>query len=490
MAASKLNVLFLVVDDLRCELGCYGRGHVVSPHVDALAADGLLLERAYCQQTICAPSRASVLTGCRPDTTGILDLKTPVRSAMPDVRTLPEHFLRSGYETVSVGKVYHHADDDLQGWSSEPFRSAGDWKGRGYLTDEAIEAVERYNAQAAQRGWDRRGLGPAFEAADVPDDAYQDGKDAAAAVARLRHLAGLGRPFFLAVGFHKPHLPFNAPRRYWDLYDPQALPAAENPFPPRDVTPFSLTDFGELRGYTDMPEDGPVPAELARRLVHGYCACVSYVDAQVGRVLAELDRLRLRDRTAVVLWGDHGWKLGEHGSWCKHTNFEIDARAPLIVRAPGAAGGRRSEALVEFVDIYPTLCELCELPLPRHLEGRSLVPLLSDPQRPWKQAAFSQYPRGGVMGYAMRTGRYRYVEWRDGATGELKDRELYDHQSDPQENVNAASRPENAEAVRRLSQTLQESWPGPQRVTQPRWATRRADTRPRGQAGPATNRPR
>lgn len=444
----KKNVLFVVVDDLRPQLGCYGMPWVHSPHIDALARQSLLFERAYCQQAVCAPSRASVLSGCRPDTTGIYDLQTPLRRAMPGVVSLPEHFKHHGYETTSIGKVYHHADDDRQGWSRPPFQSVGDWKGRGYLTDEALEKIACCDGKLAASGSSRRGLGPPFEAADVPDDAYQDGRDALAAIDEITRLAGGGRPFFLALGFHKPHLPFNAPRRYWDLYDPCSLPLAPNPFAPEGVTPFSLADYGELRGYFGVPARGDIPESLARRLVHGYCACVSYMDAQLGRVLAALSRCGLRENTVVMLWGDHGWKLGEHNSWCKHTNFEIDTRAPLLVSDPDMkAAGERTRALVEFVDIYPTLSRLCGLGIPAHCEGTSFAPLLDDPHLPGKHAAFSQYPRKNVMGYAVRTDRYRYVEWRDRATGEIMARELYDHEKDSPENVNIAEK-ESAESAR------------------------------------------
>jgi len=454
----KTNVLFIVVDDLRIQLGCYGMPWVVSPHIDDLATDSLRFERAYCQQAICAPSRCSVLSGCRPDTTTIYDLQTPLRVAMPDVRTLPEHFKTNGYETVSIGKVYHHAKDDLQGWSTEPFQSTGDWKGRGYLTDEALEVIARCDAEQEAHGSGRRGLGPAFEAADVPDDAYHDGKDALAAIAELSRLDALDRPFFLALGFHKPHLPFNAPKRYWELYDPAQLPLAENPFEPEGVTPFSLTNYGELRGYFGIPKAGDIPDDLARRLIHGYCACVSYMDAQLGKVLAELKRLGLWDTTTIVLWGDHGWKLGEHNAWSKHTNFEIDTRAPVLVRTPGMrAPGSSTEALVEFVDLYPTLCEVCGLDIPRHCEGTSFAPLLNEPDRPWKAAAFSQYPRGNVMGYAMRTDRYRYIEWCDSESQAVCARELYDHATDPQENVNRVESTDES-LLAELSEQLREGW--------------------------------
>lgn len=453
----KMNVLFIVVDDLRPQLGCYGQQRIISPNIDKLASEGLLFEHAYCQQAVCAPSRCSVLSGCRPDTTKIYGLRTPLRKGMPDVLTLPEHFQNNGYETISIGKVYHHSKDDLQGWSKEPFRAKGDWKGRGYLTDEAIEEIKKNKEILRQRNDQRKGVGPAFEAGDVPDNAYHDGKNTDAAIEELRRLKD--KPFFLGMGFFKPHLPFNAPKKYWDMYSPEKIKLADNPFEPEGVTQYSLTNFGELRGYFGMPKTGPVPDEQACQLIHGYSACVTYVDAQLGRLLEELKRLGLRDKTIVVLWGDHGWKLGEHASWCKHTNFEIDARAPLIISVPNMENaGERTYALTEFVDIYPTLCELCGLPIPEHLEGISFSSLLEKPARSWKKAAFSQYPRGKVMGYTMRTERYRYTEWQERDSGEVKARELYDHQRDPQENINAINQPEYTEAIKKLEAIMKQGW--------------------------------
>lgn len=455
----KMNVLFVVVDDLRPQLGCYGVPWVQSPAIDKLASESLVFNRAYCQQAICSPSRCSVLSGCRPDTTRIYDLETPLRQAMPDVLTLPQHFKDSGYETVSIGKVYHHPKDDLQGWSQEPFQSTGDWKGRGYLTDEALEQIVQADERNRRVGDNRRGLGPAFEAADVDDQAYHDGKDAQAAIEALRRVSKLDRPFFLGMGFHKPHLPFNAPKRYWDLYDPATIPLAENRFAPEGATEFSLHNFGELRGYFGIPHEGDIPDELARQLIHGYCACVSYMDAQLGRLLDELKRLGHWDDTVILFWGDHGWKLGEHNCWCKHTNFEIDARAPLLARVPGMkAKGKSTDALVEFVDMYPSLCELCGLEIPKHCEGLSFAPLLQDPGLPWKDAAFNQYPRGKtVMGYAMRTDRYRYVEWRNTTSNDLLARELYDHAVDGAENRNIAATAADA-LLRQLSDRLRKGF--------------------------------
>ena len=455
----KMNVLFLGVDDLRLELGCYGREHIISPNIDRLASEGLLFERSYCQQAVCGPSRASLMTGLRPDSNGIHGNRTPVRKALPNVVTLCEHFKNNGYETLSIGKIYHHSSDDMQGWSVEPYRaeapSDGRWKGRGYLTPEAIACVERYGREHP----DMKGRGPAFEAADVDDGAYPDGANVDHAIGELRRLKD--KPFFMAMGLYKPHLPFNAPKRYWDMYGRNDIELADNPFVPRDAPSYATTNWGELRNYYGIPKKGPCSDELARTLIHGYYACVTYIDAQIGRLLDELDRLGLRERTVIMFWGDHGWKLGEHAGWCKHTNFELDAHVPMILSVPGMkTAGRRTQAFTEHVDMYPTLCQACDLSLPEHLEGLSVMPLVQDPKRPWKKAAFSQYPRGKVMGYSMRTSHYRYTEWQDRSSGKVRARELYDHDKDPDENVNVAGRTEYARDVRKLAKMLKAGWQG------------------------------
>jgi iduronate 2-sulfatase len=450
------NVLMIAVDDLRPQLGCYGQTHVISPNIDKLAEQGLLFERAYCQQAICMSSRASLLSGYRPDK-GDIFRKGPLAKHVPGALSMNKHFMANGYETISIGKIYHHKADEEQGWSRPAFHAKGNWQGRGYLTEEAIRHVNEYTRKNPKAK--RQGMGPAFESADVPDDAYADGIYATRAISELNRLKG--KPFFLAVGFVKPHLPFNSPKKYWDLYKPEQIKLADNPFSPKDSPAMAFTNWGELRGYHGMPRQGKMPDDKARQLIHGYLASVSYADAMIGRVLDELDRLNLRESTVVVLWGDHGWKLGEHGMWCKHTNFEIDTHVPLIVSAPKMkARGKTTRALVEFVDIYPTLCELCGLQLPDHLEGLSTVPLLDKPELPWKKAALSQYPRGKSMGRTMRTARYRYTEWQSITDGKVQARELYDHDNDPGENVNIVAKPENAEQVARLSELLGKGWKG------------------------------
>jgi len=463
-AARKLNVLFIAVDDLRPQLGCYGHSQIRSPHLDRLAGEGLRFNRAYCQQAVCAPSRASLLTGARPDTTRVYNLQTPLNTVRPDLISLPHHFKNHGYETVSLGKVYHHADEDPAAWSVPPWNPKGDWVGRGYLEPLSVYSV-RQNDAVLRAAYERAlkagqsvqppqyGRGPAYEAPDVPDGAYPDGKICQKALEELRRLRD--RPFFLAVGFHKPHLPFNAPKKYWDLYSPQDIELPARSQWPENMPAVAGSDWGELRAYTGIPSRGPVDETTLRLLIHGYYACVSFLDALVGRLLAELDQLGLRQNTVVALWGDHGWKLGDYGAWCKHTNFELDTRAPLLVSIPGQKNaGAATNALVEFVDIYPTLAEACGLKVPEHCEGLSMLPLLENPARPWKAAAFSQYPRAKLMGYSIRTERWRYTEWIERPGGAVAARELYDHSAEQAPGANLAGLAPYAGAVSELSALL------------------------------------
>lgn len=470
----RYNVLMIAVDDLRPEAGCYGVPIIKTPHIDALAGQGLVFNRAYCQQAVCSPSRTSLLLGRRPDTTRIFDLQTHFRKTLPDVVTLPQHFKNHGYHTQGLSKIYHGGLDDPASWSvphwspkkpsyGKPETLAELNQRRQKLLKErgpATEVLERDPATGVPLKVSApryQVYGPAWEDPDVPDNALPDGETTDYAIKLLHELKD--RRFFLAVGYLKPHLPFVAPKKYFDLYDKSTLPLASNPFPPQDCPPIALTNWGELRSYQGIPQQGPLSESMARDLVHGYYAATSYVDAQIGRLIDELKRLDLWDFTVVVLWGDHGWHLGDHGLWCKHTNFETATRSLLIMRVPGQKNaGEKTDALVEFVDIYPTLCELCDLPIPQGLEGTSFVPLFDDPHRPWKKAAFSQYPRSKVMGYSMRTDRYRYTEWRPQGGGPPVAIELYDHASDPQENINLANRKEFQDLITELSKQLEAGW--------------------------------
>ncbi len=481
-SAGRPNILFIAVDDLRPEFGAYGAAHIKSPNLDRIAKAGMTFNRAYCQQAVCSPTRSSLLTGTRPDTTKVWDLVTHFRDALPDVVTLPQHFKNNGYFVQGMGKIYHGSLDDPRSWSvpwqtpkaatyARPENLAFN-KGPG--TDPEDEPQQKGAKKKKEKVKNSRG--PAFEGADVPDTTFQDGRVAELAVSTLRDISRKSEPFFLAVGFVKPHLPFIAPKKYWDLYDPARIQLAPNRFRPKDAPDYSILPGGELRNYKDIPE-GSIPDDLARQLKHGYYAAISYMDAQVGKVLDELDRLDLRKNTIVILWGDHGWKLGEHDAWCKHSTVENDTNVALLLSVPGMKNaGARTNAIVEFVDVYPTLAELSGLPLPGHLEGVSFKPLLENPQQPWKQAAFSQYPRnagksasGALMGYSMRTDRYRLTVWvgRDDHS-KVDAIELYDHRTDPQENTNIAKVPANAALV----ETLLTQWRAGWRGAQPRLAGR------------------
>ena len=470
-ATGQKNVLFITVDDLRPELGCYGVHGIRSPNIDRLARDGVIFDRAYCQAALCNPSRSSFLTGMRPDRSGVVGNHTHFRDRHPDVVTLPEHFKIHGYEARAVGKIYHGvfptgasiqpADTmgDRRSWSRLPYRPGP----RYYHTAEGIAAARRTYERAydvadpAPDDWTSRLVfGPMTEAPDVPDDALYDGDVAAHAVAALREVRDV--PFFLAVGFIKPHTPFVAPAKYWDLYDPAEIDLAERNALPDGAPKTAGHGSGEVRRYTDQPARGAFTAENQRRLRHGYFACVSYIDAQVGRVLDELDRLGLRDNTIVVLLGDHGWHLGEHGLWGKVTNFELATRAPLIVSAPGTAADVRTSAMTELLDLYPSLCELAGLPAPEHLDGESFAPVLRDPAASVKSAAFSQIARGRVTGYSVRAADVRLTEWIDTKTGERRARELYRY-GDAVETENLADRADQQETVRRLTRRLDEVRP-------------------------------
>lgn len=484
-AQPRPNILFIAVDDLRPELNCYGASHIKSPNFDRLAKSGMVFDRAYCQQAVCSPTRSSLMTGTRPDTTKVWDLVTHFRTALPDVVTLGQHFKNSGYFVQGMGKIFHGGYDDAPTWSTpwqtpkavpyalpenvalnqRQFEGEPDDKMPDRKPKAATKATtaRRKSDDSAASNFDSRG--PAFEGADVPDNTFQDGKVAELAVSTLGDLSKKAEPFFLAVGFIKPHLPFVSPKKYWDLYDPAKIALAPNPFRPKDAPDYAIVPGSEMRAYHGIPE-GRVPDDLARQLKHGYFAAISYTDAQIGKLLDELDRLDLRKNTIVILWGDHGWKLGEHDAWCKHSNTENDTNAPLILSVPGMKNaGAHTRALVEFVDVYPTLADLAGLPLPAHLEGVSFKPLLANPARPWKQAAFSQYPRPNagnpLMGYSMRTDRYRLTVWVGRNDHSKIDAiELYDHQADPQENQNIAKRAENAALVEKLMTQWRAGWKG------------------------------
>jgi len=457
----KLNVLFIAVDDLRPQLGCYGHKQMMTPNIDRLARQGMVFERAYCQWPVCGPSRASLLRGLRPDTLGLAHSGPHVTRTISGKVSLPGTFHNNGYYTGSFGKIYHGKGDDLESWSEKPWQDPlSSWQ--GYVSEETEKLRQRLWEQRGKKGWFSSVNGRPVEITDLPDEKFRDGRTALKAIETMRRIKD--NPFFLAVGFRKPHLPFACPKKYWDYYKDEQIDMANHPFRVKGAPDFVYI-WSELCDYYGVPKDANPSEELARELVHGYYACVSFADAQVGLLLDELDRLGLRANTVIVLWGDHGFHLGDQAIWGKHTNYEKSTHSPLIISLPGQkTAGQKTEAFVEFVDIYPTLAELCGLEVPDYLEGTSMVPLLENPNRPWKKCAFSQWqswiePYDTIMGYAVRTDRYRYIEWQDTENNnKAVAAELYDYSKDPEETVNLADKPEYAETVRKLSEMIKLGW--------------------------------
>ncbi len=445
VAADKPNVLFIAVDDLRPQLGCYGQTQMHSPNIDRLASRGVVFNRSYCMVPTCGASRASLMSGVRPARNRFVSYQARADKDAPNALTLNTHFKNNGWHTVSNGKVFHYPQDNAKGWSEPAWRPKRN--GIGYHRPENIE-IHRKRSE----GKGSRKRGPAYEAADAPDSAYADGMITQKAIEDLRRLSEKEQPFFLAVGFLKPHLPFVCPQKYWDLYPADSIKLPETYHRPEGAPNEAIHSFGEMRAYAGIPGKGPVSNETALNLIRGYYACVSFTDAQIGRVLDELDRLKLTDNTIVVLWGDHGWNLGEHTLWCKHCCFETSMRAPLIVSAPGFKRGAMTQGLTEFIDIYPSLCELAGLSKPGHLEGRSFVPLLKNPDAAWKEFAIGRFGPGDTI----RTDRHRFTEY-SGKGGAPIARMLYDHEEDPAEDRNISEKPVNAELAERLAKMLREN---------------------------------
>ena len=451
----RLNVLFIMADDYRVELGASGSA-ALTPNLDRLAKAGVCFLRAYCQQALCNPSRSSMLTGRRPDTLRLWHNGTHFREITPDVMTMPLWFKEHGYTTRCVGKIFHnwHTKEkgDRRSWSADEFlhyANHGDDKPQ-------VEGELPPNQSTA----------PRCECRDVPDEAYFDGRVAAEAVRVMEEVKG--GPFFLAVGFWKPHAPFNAPQKYWDLYERDKLPPLD-PARPAGAPEVAFHDGRELRG--PLPNLITFTPEQAAEIRHGYFANIAFLDAQVGKVLSALDRLDLTRRTIVVFAGDHGYHVGEHGLWAKTSNFELDARVPLLISVPGSkTAGQKTQSLVELLDLFPTLVELCSLPAPGGLQGASLAPVLADPAKSIKPAAFTQHPRPAyfdrepqgvpqAMGYSVRTSRVRYTEWRDWKTGKTLARELYDHESDAAEMRNAIDSPALAEYQSEAENLIRRQFP-------------------------------
>lgn len=428
----KPNVLFIAIDDLRPELGCYGDTQVKSPNIDKLAAEGVLFNRAYCQVPVCGASRASLMTGILPTQKRFVNYLARADKDAPAAPTLPQIFKGAGYTTISNGKIFHHRGDcQARSWSEPAWYP----KTAGFASSFDPATTDKLS---------KRKRGRIYEYPDVPDHAYVDGKIAEKTIKDLQRLKEGGTPFFLACGFVRPHMPFYAPKKYWDLYEREKVEIADNRYRPKNA-PGALRGSGEFKSY-HLGDFEVNSVAWHRMMRHGYFACVSYVDQLVGNVLGELERLGLADNTIVVIWGDHGWNLGEHDFWGKHNTMHHSLRVPLIVKVPGKTSGGRSQALVETLDIFPTLCTLAGLSVPVSAQGRDFSLLLDDPTKPFRDVAYSRFVRGD----AVVTERYVYTSYAGG--GQM----LYDHKNDPAENNNVAGNPENNKVVAKLKKLLDE----------------------------------
>jgi iduronate 2-sulfatase len=485
-STNKPNILFIAVDDLKPVLGCYGNTLVKTPNIDRLAKMATVFNKNYCQQAICGPTRASLMTGTRPDATKIWNLTTQMRDVNPNTLTLPQYLITQGYTTSGIGKIYHPSSAiggvDPVSWSipylkskesdfpaefGEPANGQYQMKEtKEKMTPEIIAERKQKNKDLAANDENPKSIkGPSSECIDVPDNAYQDGVNALLAKNQIIALSKSDKPFFMAVGFSKPHLPFVAPKKYWDLYKREDMPIASFQEHSKNGPLIAYHQSGELRNYLDIPEYATLPADSLRiglklekqkELIHGYYAAISYMDAQVGILLNTLESLGTLDNTIIVLWGDHGWHLGDHDLWHKHTNFEEATRAPLIIAGPGIKAGRTS-SLTEFVDVFPTICDLAGVAVPKNLDGKSLKPLMLNNKTKGKEYAISQYPRklkkaemaklgytdSKMMGYSLRTDQYRYTIWMNNFTSkdtfnesQVYASEMYDYVKDPLEKVN------------------------------------------------------
>ncbi len=489
-ADDKPNILFVSIDDLRPTLGAYDDTVAITPNLDQLAGEGMTFRQTFCQSAVCAPSCASLMTGLRPDSTRVWHLGDKFREINPETVTMPQYFSRHGYYTVNIGKIFHNYMPDSISWDEpdlRPYRYLrSEWLVRDgetfYISEEVNKSQEikrdsllKLRAIRYADGWN---TGPAWEAADVHDTLYYDGAQTELAKQTLTRLAEMNKPFYLGLGYFRPHLPFAAPKKYWDMYDPEEIPLAPNPDVPEGAPLFSMNSMYELRNYDGFGHIGHpgssyrMNEDTIRILKHGYYASVSYIDALLGDLVKHLKALGIYENTIIIVWGDHGWKLGDHNSWGKMTNYNIDLQVPMIIRYPDQdKRGVETYAITELVDIFPSLCDLTGIETPDYMQGTSFVPLLNNPELPWKKAAFSQFHRrpkvaadgGRYMAYSINTKDHHYIEWytwdhTTGTRGEYVKTELYDRLNDPYEKMNVAEMEEYAAVLPRLSAQLADGW--------------------------------
>ena len=513
-APEKPNILFIAIDDLKPVLRCYGDSIIKTPNIDKIAKNGTIFLQNYVQQAVSGPTRASIMTGMRPDYTGVWDLKTRMRDVNPNILSLPQYLITQGYSTQGIGKVYDQRcvdkKMDAPSWSV-PYYNYFKTQEKYYSSQTGMPALgayqlfetkalaEKYRLEAIAKGiaaeeieaYISAKVKPSVECADVPDNAYNDGANVLRAKEILVKLKSENKPFFFAVGLSKPHLPFVSPKKYWDMYQRDQMPVAAFQEKSKNGPAIAYHNAGELRQYSDIPalteftdqkDFGlTLPLNKQKELIHGYYAAVSYTDAQVGILMHAMDSLGLLKNTIVILWGDHGWHLGDHNLWCKHTNFEQATHAPLIISAPWIKPSV-SKSMTEFVDIFPTLCDLAGVPVPTHLDGKSLVPVMKKPDSKVKEFSVSQYPRAGseaetgrlgfadgkCMGYSVRTSQYRFTIWmKDNfRTNRAFDQnlvvasELYDYQKDPDETINVVDQNTYAEVAKDMKAKMLDYFKG------------------------------
>ena len=488
--AIKPNILFVSIDDLRPTLGAYGDTVAITPNIDNLAAEGMTFRQTFTQVSVCAPSRASLMTGLRPDSTRVWHLGNKFREINPIAVTMPQYFSKFGYHTVNLGKIFHNYMPDSISWDEPDLRPTRykhpEWlkrDGETFYISEEVNAsqVKKRDSFLALRpiryadGWN---TGPAWEAAEVHDTMYYDGAQTELAKKTITRLAKMDEPFYMGMGYFRPHLPFTAPKKYWDLYDPEKIPVASNPNVPQNAPGHTMNSMYELRHYDGFNHIGHPESsfrmnrDTSRILKHGYYASVSYVDALLGDLIAHMKKIGIYENTIIIVWGDHGWKLGDHNSWGKMTNYNIDLKVPMIIRYPNQENrGAQTFEITELIDMFPSLCELADIEIPSYMQGTSFVPLIKEPERPWKKAAFSQFhrrPRHSAngkryMGYSINTKKYHYIEWytwfpKTGTRGELTSIELFDSVNDPNETINIANDGKLRKIIEGLSEQLAGGW--------------------------------
>ena len=438
----KQNILFISIDDFRPKISSYGETKMITPNIDKLASEGLQFNNAYTNIAVCGASRASLMTGIRPSLNRFNDFSTRAQDDTPQAISLNQLFMDNGYETISYGKIYHHSDDFQQHWSEKD-------KGQIQSDFQDPKSIERVN-NAEKGEYGNKNL--TYEYPDVDDYAYNDGKITKKAVNKLKLLKETNQPFFMAVGYVSPHLPFIQPKKYWDMYDHDSIQLADNSYQPEN-SPFIAIEAqhnsAELRkNYLDIPAQGKLDDDLARNLIHGYYASVSYMDALIGELIKELDDLGLRDNTTIILWSDHGYFLGEHGFWCKHSTFHEAVKIPFIMSSPGYAKNQITDSFTELVDVYPTLCELANITPPTYIHGKSLTPVLKNPSIQLKDEIYTRYKQGE----AVIDANYSYTEFYRGKTyvGNM----MYDMKNDLKQNINISKTPANAKLVKMYSQKL------------------------------------